>query len=174
MSIEHVILVDPNDQEIGLMEKMEAHEKGLLHRAFSVFIFNDKNEFLLHQRADSKYHSGGLWTNTCCSHPKSGENIIDAGKRRLIEEMGFSAELKSVHSFIYKAKLDNNLTEHEYDHILIGHFNNKPEPNPLEVKNWKWMKYNEISTDLKNNPNNYTFWFKIAFAKLVEQNLINF
>ena len=118
MSIEKVILVDENDNQVGVMPKLEAHQKGLLHRAFSVFIFNSKYELLLQKRASSKYHSGGLWTNTCCSHPREGEEILDAAKRRLIEEMGIDTSLRKVHDFIYKAELDNDLTEHEFDHVL--------------------------------------------------------
>ena len=118
MSIEKVILVDENDNQVGLMPKLEAHQKGLLHRAFSIFIFNSKYELLLQKRASSKYHSGGLWTNTCCSHPREGEDILDAAKRRLFEEMGIETSLRKVHDFIYKAELDNDLTEHEFDQIL--------------------------------------------------------
>ena len=125
---EYVILVDQNDNKVGLMPKMMAHEKALLHRAFSVFIFNDNNELMLQQRALDKYHSPGLWTNTCCSHQRDHESNIEAGKRRLLEEMGFSVELKEVTSFIYKASFDNGLTEHEFDHILVGHYNVDPIP----------------------------------------------
>lgn len=161
--MEHVILVDENDQQIGLMEKMEAHEKGLLHRAFSVFIFNDENQLLLQQRAKDKYHSGGLWTNTCCSHPREGESLLDAGKRRLHEEMGFSCPIETVFSFIYKAELDNNLIEHELDHVLIGNYNEVPKPNPDEVMDWKYVDLEWVVEDMKANPENYTAWFRIVF-----------
>jgi isopentenyl-diphosphate delta-isomerase len=161
--MEHVILVDENDQQIGLMEKMEAHEKGLLHRAFSVFIFNDENQLLLQQRAKDKYHSGGLWTNTCCSHPREGESLLDAGKRRLHEEMGFSCPIETVFSFIYKAELDNNLIEHELDHVLIGNYNEAPKPNPDEVMDWKYVDLEWVVEDMKANPENYTTWFRIVF-----------
>ena len=161
--MEHVILVDENDQQIGLMEKMEAHEKGLLHRAFSVFIFNDENQLLLQQRAKDKYHSGGLWTNTCCSHPRDGESLLDAGKRRLHEEMGFSCPIETVFSFIYKAELDNNLIEHELDHVLIGNYNEAPKPNPDEVMDWKYVDLEWVVEDMKANPENYTAWCRIVF-----------
>ncbi len=161
--MEHVILVDENDQQIGLMEKMEAHEKGLLHRAFSVFIFNDENQLLLQQRAKDKYHSGGLWTNTCCSHPREGESLLDAGKRRLHEEMAFSCPIETVFSFIYKAELDNNLIEHELDHVLIGNYNEAPKPNPDEVMDWKYVDLEWVVEDMKANPENYTAWFRIVF-----------
>ena len=162
-SQEYVILVDKNDNPIGKMEKLEAHEKALLHRAFSVFIFNDKEELMLQQRALSKYHSPGLWTNTCCSHQRFGESNIEAGKRRLMEEMGFSVDLEEITSFIYKAPFDNGLTEHELDHILVGHYNEKPNPNPEEVEDWKWMTVNDVKQDITDNPQNYTAWFKIIF-----------
>jgi len=165
MEEEKVILVNEKDEPIGLMPKMEAHEKGLLHRAFSVFVFNDKNELMLQQRALSKYHSPGLWTNTCCSHQREGESNIQAGKRRLQEEMGFTTNLKDTMAFIYKAPFDNGLTEHEFDHILVGNFNDLPNLNPQEVSAWKWMKLEEVKTDMKNHPERYTEWFKIIFDK---------
>jgi len=162
---EYVILVDKEDNPIGKMEKLEAHEKALLHRAFSVFVFNDKEELMLQQRALSKYHSPGLWTNTCCSHQRFGETNIQAGKRRLQEEMGFSVELEDVMSFVYKAPFDNGLTEHEFDHILIGKYNKDPKPNPDEVASWKWASLDYIVNDIDKNPDNYTAWFKIIFEK---------
>ena len=137
MEEEQVILVNEKDEQIGLMPKMEAHEKAVLHRAFSVFIFNDSNELMLQQRALSKYHSPGLWTNTCCSHQRVAESNIEAGKRRLFEEMGFVTELKDVVSFIYKAPFDNGLTEHEFDHVLVGTYNEDPNINIDEVNNFK-------------------------------------
>ncbi|TVZ25451.1 isopentenyl-diphosphate delta-isomerase [Gillisia sp. Hel_I_86] len=165
MTEEKVILVNQKDEPIGLMPKMEAHEKGLLHRAFSVFIFNEKNELMLQQRALSKYHSPGLWTNTCCSHQREGETNIEAGKRRLQEEMGFTAELEDTISFIYKAPFDNGLTEHEFDHILVGNYTEEPKLNPEEAGAWKWMRLEEVAKDMVNNPSIYTAWFKIIFEK---------
>jgi isopentenyl-diphosphate delta-isomerase len=163
MSIEKVILVDENDNQVGVMPKLEAHQKGLLHRAFSVFIFNSKYELLLQKRASSKYHSGGLWTNTCCSHPREGEEILDAAKRRLIEEMGIDTSLRKVHDFIYKAEHDNDLTEHEFDHVLYGIYNEDPIINKDEADDFKWIDMDSLNEDIKTNGNNYTIWFKIAF-----------
>lgn len=165
---EQVILVNENDEQIGLMPKMEAHEKAVLHRAFSVFIFNDKNELMLQQRAMHKYHSPGLWTNTCCSHQKNGENNIDAGKRRLKEEMGFVTDLKEILSFIYRAPFDNGLTEHEYDHVLIGYYNEKPQINFDEVADWKWMPLEDVKNDMSLKPQLYTEWFKIIFDRFYQ------
>ena len=165
MAQENVILVNENDEQIGLMEKIEAHEKALLHRAFSVFILNDKGELMLQQRALHKYHSPSLWTNTCCSHQRDGESNIAAGKRRLQEEMGFVTELAEAVSFIYKAPFDNGLTEHEYDHVMIGTYNDEPVINPEEVASWKWMEVQAVKDDIAENPNEYTAWFKIIFDK---------
>jgi len=162
---ERVILVNENDEQIGTMPKLEAHEKGVLHRAFSVFIFNEKNELMLQQRAASKYHSPLLWTNTCCSHQREGESNIKAGKRRLSEEMGFVTELKDVVSFIYKAPFDNGLTEHEYDHVLVGYYNGKPLLNKDEVESYKWMTIEAAKADINKHPEIYTEWFKIIFDK---------
>jgi isopentenyl-diphosphate delta-isomerase len=160
---EHVILVNESDEPIGLMPKMEAHEKAVLHRAFSVFVLNSKNEIMLQQRAHHKYHSPLLWTNTCCSHQREGETNIQAGSRRLYEEMGFQTELKELFHFIYKAPFDNGLTEHELDHVMIGYYNEAPSINPEEVAAWKWMPIEAIKTDIQNNPDLYTIWFKIIF-----------
>lgn len=168
MKEEHVILVNENDKQIGLMPKMEAHEKGILHRAFSVFVMNDKGETMLQQRAAHKYHSPLLWTNTCCSHQRVGESNIEAGKRRLKEEMGFVTELEELCSFIYKAPFDNGLTEHEFDHVMIGDYNEPPIINSEEVSNWKWMKPAAIKNDISDNPDEYTAWFKIIFEKFYE------
>lgn len=162
---EQVILVDENDNKVGLMPKMEAHEKALLHRAFSVFVFNEKNQLMLQQRALHKYHSPGLWTNTCCSHQRDGETNIEAGKRRLFEEMGFVTELKETISFIYKAPFDNGLTEHEYDHVMIGYYEGEPQINEDEVASWKWMDLEAVRQDIIDHPGNYTEWFKIIFDK---------
>lgn len=168
MAEELVILVNEKDEKIGLMPKQEAHEKALLHRAFSVFIFNDKEELMLQQRALSKYHSPGLWTNTCCSHQRDGESSIDAGKRRLFEEMGFTTELTETTSFIYKAPFDNGLTEHEFDHILVGKYNEEPEINEEEVAAWKWMSLEDVKKDMAENPDLYTAWFKIIFDRFYQ------
>ena len=165
---EQVILVNEHDTPIGLMEKLEAHQKALLHRAFSVFILNDKGEIMLQQRAASKYHSPNLWTNTCCSHPRQGETTIEAGKRRLQEEMGFVTELTDILSFIYKAPF-NGLTEHELDHILIGYYNAPPTINPEEVADWRWELPEKIKEDIAKHPHRYTEWFKIIFDKFLHQ-----
>ncbi len=165
MEEEKVILVNENDEQIGLMPKMEAHEKAVLHRAFSVFVLNKKNELMLQQRAHHKYHSPGLWTNTCCSHQRDGETNIEAGTRRLQEEMGFVTPLKDAVSFIYKAPFDNGLTEHEYDHVLIGAFEEDPIINPDEVADWKWMSIEAVRNDISLQPELYTEWFKIIFDK---------
>jgi isopentenyl-diphosphate Delta-isomerase len=160
---EKVILVDENDQQIGLMNKLEAHEKAVLHRAFSVFVLNEKNEVMLQKRAAHKYHSPLLWTNTCCSHQREGETNIQAGKRRLLEEMGFVVDLKEMFHFIYKAPFDNGLTEHELDHVMIGYYNGEPNINLEEVDDWTWMSVDYIKEDMQNNPDLYTVWFKIIF-----------
>ena len=162
---EKVILVDKNDNPIGLMNKLEAHEKALLHRAFSVFVLNDKNELMLQQRAHHKYHSPLLWTNTCCSHQRENETNIQAGTRRLREEMGFETELKEMFHFIYKAPFDNGLTEHELDYVMIGYYNDIPVINKEEVESWKWMKIEEVKNDMLVNPDFYTVWFKIIFEE---------
>ncbi len=165
MEEEKVILVDENDAVVGFMPKLEAHQKGLLHRAFSVFILNDKGELLLQQRALQKYHSPGLWTNTCCSHQREGENNIDAGKRRLQEEMGFTTDLEELFSFIYKTPFDNGLTEHELDYVLFGTYNDVPKINKDEVANYKWVDLQKVREDIQRNPEQYTSWFQIIFEK---------
>jgi len=163
MTEEKVILVNESDDQIGLMPKLEAHEKGILHRAFSIFILNDKNEIMLQQRAAEKYHSPLLWTNTCCSHQRENETNIEAGTRRLYEEMGFETELKELFHFIYKAPFDNGLTEHELDHVMIGYYNGEPKINTDEVESWKWMSIDDVKDDMQENPEIYTVWFKIIF-----------
>jgi len=160
---ENVILVNTKDEPIGLMPKLEAHEKAVLHRAFSVFVMNDKNQIMLQQRAHHKYHSPLLWTNTCCSHQREGESNIQAGSRRLFEEMGFNTELKELFHFIYKAPFDNGLTEHELDHVMIGYYNESPTINPEEVEDWKWMGIEDVQSDIQLRPEEYTVWFKIIF-----------
>ncbi len=165
MEEEQVILVNEKDEQLGLMLKMEAHEKARLHRAFSVFIFNKKGELLLQQRAKEKYHSPKLWTNTCCSHQRNGESNIDAGKRRLVEEMGFVCNLKEVFWFVYKAPFDNGLTEHELDHVMVGYYEKDPKINREEVENFQWMYLNDVEKDIQMHPEKYTEWFKIIFKE---------
>lgn len=167
---EQIILVDEHNNALGEMEKMEVHEKGLLHRAFSVLIFNDKNEMLIHKRASDKYHCGGLWTNACCSHPRKNESVIDAGKRRLQEEMGFTlSSLKEHYSFIYKAPFTNGLTEHELDFLLTGSYNQEPQPNPNEVEDWKYVNIVDLQKDMKSNPEQFTPWFIIIVNEHLEK-----
>ena len=166
MANEYVILVDVHDNEIGVMEKLQAHKEGRLHRAFSVFIFNSNNELLLQQRALSKYHSAGLWTNTCCSHPRPNETIKDAANRRLFEEMGMSCDLTIKTNFTYKASFENGLTEHEFDYVLTGYTDQDPTINHEEVESYKWLPVAEIKKDMIVNPNNYTEWFKVALEKI--------
>lgn len=168
MKKDEIILVDNFDNITGYGEKMDVHKKGKLHRAFSIFIFNAKVELLLQKREESKYHSGGLWTNTCCSHPVKGETIEEAAVRRLSEEMGFTCRLEKIFSFIYKTEFNNDLYENEYDHVFIGTYSNEPEPDPSEVMDWKWVSPDEIEEDLKINPDKYTYWFKICFKRVKE------
>ena len=173
MKEEEVILVNTLDEQIGTMPKMEAHEKARLHRAFSVFIMNDKGETMLQQRAAHKYHSPLLWTNTCCSHQRVGETNIQAGKRRLIEEMGFTVDLKELFNFIYKAPFDNGLTEHELDHVMIGSYKGNPQINPDEVADYKWMRPEDVKNDIAEHPEKYTVWFKIIFEKFYDHLISN-
>lgn len=170
---EYLILVDENDNQLGKMEKLEVHQSGLLHRAFSVFIFNSKSELLLQQRADEKYHSAGLWTNTCCSHPRFGEEIPDAINRRLKEEMGMSCKTESVFSFIYKITFDNGLTEHEYDHVYFGISDEMPVPEQSEVQSWKYMSLPDLETDIQLHPVRYTEWMKICLPELKKQVVVS-
>ena len=163
-----MILADEKDTPIGTMPKLEAHEKAVLHRAFSVFIMNEAGETLLQRRAATKYHSPLLWTNTCCSHQRIGETNTEAGRRRLMEEMGFEVPLRELFSFIYKAPFDNGLTEHELDHVMIGTYNAAPAVNPDEVADWKWMRPEDIRRDIAAHPERYTVWFKIIFKKFYD------
>ncbi|MBN1986092.1 MAG: isopentenyl-diphosphate Delta-isomerase [Prolixibacteraceae bacterium] len=160
---DYVILVDETDNETGVLEKLEAHRRAALHRAISVFICNTKGEWLLQRRAFGKYHSNGLWTNTCCSHPYPGETSLEAAHRRLEEEMGIKTALKEIFWFTYKAPLDNELTEHELDHVFVGFTDEHPKINTREVDEWKYMNYTELKTDIKNHPEKYTVWFKMIF-----------
>jgi isopentenyl-diphosphate Delta-isomerase len=163
---DYLILVDEKDKPWGKLEKLLVHQLGLLHRAFSVFIFNSKGELLLQQRADEKYHSGGLWTNTCCSHPRFGEEISWAIDRRLIEEMGMSCKTNFAFSFIYKTKFENGLTEHEFDHVYFGVTDDSPRPVKSEVKNYKYMSIESLEMDIMIHPENYTEWMKICLPQL--------
>ncbi|MGA0374442.1 MAG: isopentenyl-diphosphate Delta-isomerase [Flavobacteriaceae bacterium] len=168
MEEEKVVLVDLDNQPIGTMGKMEAHEKALLHRAFSVFVMNSKNELLIQQRAFDKYHSPGLWTNTCCSHQREGESNIEAGNRRLIQEMGMNLPLEELFTFVYKASFDNGLTEHELDHVMLGFSEEDPKINSDEVEAFKWIHIDAVKEDLKKNPNDYTVWFAIIFNRFYQ------
>ncbi len=166
MSEEQVILVDDSDRETGTMGKLQAHVEGKLHRAISIFIFNSKGEWLLQKRAEGKYHSGGLWTNTCCSHPRAGEETAKAVVRRLKEEMGLSCELKFIFSFQYKADVGNGLIEHELDHVFVGTSDQHPNPDPTEAASWKYASYNEIIALTENHPDQFTEWFKMIYQRV--------
>ncbi len=161
-----IILVNEHDDMVGTMDKMEAHKQGLLHRAFSVFIFNSKGEMLMQQRALTKYHSAGLWTNACCSHPMPGEKTIDAAQRRLMEELGFEAPIEKIFDFTYKAEFDNGLTEHEFDHVFAGKYEGEIDVNPDEVKDFSYKEISEIKNMLQEHPQKFTAWFHIAFPKI--------
>lgn len=166
MADEYVILVDEQDNDIGVMEKLRAHREGKLHRAFSIFIFNAKNELLLQQRALDKYHSGGLWTNTCCSHPRPHETVKDAAHRRLFEEMGIACELSIKTSFIYQTPFENGLTEHELDYVLTGTIHSDPVINPAEVNAFRWLSLEAVRKEVALHPEHYTSWFKIALERV--------
>lgn len=160
-----VILVDKRDNQLGLKEKIQAHKNGDLHRAFSVFVLNSKNELLLQKRSDNKYHSAGKWTNSCCSHPVPGENLKQAAKNRLKKEMGLNCDLEEKFSFIYEAEFENGLIEHEYDHIFVGHCDDEPEPNAKEVSEWRWISLEILKKEIEKNPDEYTPWLKIALLR---------
>lgn len=163
-----VILVDEQDRELGVMQKLEAHKKGLLHRAVSVFILNAEGKFLLQRRAMEKYHSPGLWTNTACSHPMPGESTLEASRRRLKEEMGIDCDLHYAFNFIYRAEFDNGLIEHELDHVYVGYGNENPKPDVSEVMDWNWYSEAELKMLLEKNPKLFTEWFKICFESLLK------
>ena len=167
--MDKVVLVNEADQEVGTMEKLEAHEKGLLHRAFSVFVFDSNGKLLMQRRSLGKYHSGGLWTNTCCSHPLPGESVEDAAARRLQEEMGLSCELQKRFSFVYRAELDQGLTEYELDHVLTGFSDETPHLNPEEAMSFKWVSMEELKADLEQAPEKYTAWFRIIMNEHFEE-----
>lgn len=162
-----IILVDENDNKIGEGGKDEVHEKGWLHRCFSIFVFNSKGELLLQKRAEEKYHSPGLWTNTCCSHPGPGEKTIDAAHRRLQEEMGFNCDLEEIFSFVYKAELGNNLIEHEFDHVFIGRYDGRISPDASEVNDYKWIDLESLEDEIIKKPELYTVWLKICLEKVI-------
>ena len=164
---EQLVLVDRNDNAIGLAEKLHVHRNGSLHRALSIFVFDSSGNLLLQQRAQTKYHSGNLWSNTCCGHPRPGESSQDAAHRRLTEEMGFDCELREVFSFIYHAKLDETFFEHEFDHVFIGRFDDAPVPNPEEVRDWKWISIPDLLKDIETTPDKYTYWLKISLKECV-------
>lgn len=164
----HIILVNEHDEALATMEKLEAHRKGLLHRAFSVFIINTKGEMLLHQRASHKYHSGGLWTNACCSHPIPGEDVEAAAHRRLQEEMGFDCPLQKLFTFTYHATFDNGLIEHEYDHVFLGAFDGDVIPNTEEVEEYGFFSPQEIARQIRETPERFTYWFKMAYPTVLE------
>ena len=161
--MDEVILVDSDDNFLGTMEKMQAHKEGRLHRAFSIYLTNDQGDFLLQRRAANKYHSAGLWTNTCCSHPRPDESNMAAAIRRLDEEMGIATSLTHLYHFTYKVEFGNGLTEHELDHIFLGKFNDAPNPDSNEVMEWKYMPADDIIRDVKENPDNYTEWFRLSY-----------
>lgn len=167
MERNEVVLVDEQDNTLGVSEKLAAHEKGLLHRAFSIFIFNEQGELLLQQRAANKYHGAGLWTNACCSHPQWNEELEAAAVERLAYEMGLTCHLDYVFSFIYHTPVENNLIEHEYDHVFVGYTNVDPSPNPEEVQNYQWIDRESLLLDLAQNPTKYTFWFRTALAEVL-------
>jgi len=166
---EKVVLVDCTDKPLGEMEKLEAHRKGVLHRAFSVLLFNQNGQLLLQKRAQNKYHSGGLWTNTCCSHPRPSENLKDATERRLMEEMGISLVPEHLYAFTYHAELEGDLVEHEYDHVFTGRFNGIPNINPDEVADWRFADIAEISAAIRNQPEQFTPWFRLIMDSLPER-----
>ncbi len=163
---EQLIEVNQWDNEIGSIGKMEAHQNGVLHRAFSIFIFNTNNQLLLQKRNGKKYHSPGLWTNTCCSHPRYGEDLQNAIYRRLEEEMGFTCDLKEVFSFVYQVQFKDNLYENEYDHVFIGKYHGEVSPAKDEVEDFKWVQISEVKSDIEHNPQNYTYWFKHILEKV--------
>ena len=165
---EKLVLVDENDQKIGEAEKLEAHQTGKLHRSFSIFVCNSRGEMLLQRRAAGKYHSGGLWTNACCGHPRPGEQTQQAARRRLREEMGFECELKEIFQFIYKVKLDRDLCEYEFDHVFFGIYEGEVTPAPEEVSEFKWVSPPALTEDVKKHPEHYTEWFKIALERALK------
>lgn len=169
---ERVILVDARDNAIGTADKLDAHREGRLHRAFSVFVFNHRGEMLLQRRAKGKYHSGGLWSNTCCSHPRPGEATAEAAKRRLSEEMGFSCALDTVSAIVYRADVGNGLVEYEYDHLLVGRWSGSPDPDPGEVEDWRWIATDTLLVEVAKHPRRFTYWFRVALQELDDLDLL--
>ncbi len=166
---EKVILVDTSDRQIGVAEKLQAHRDGLLHRAFSIFVINSQGQLLLQKRAKHKYHSGGLWTNTCCSHPRPDEPTDVAAHRRLLEEMGFDCELREIFSFVYQAVLDNDLTEYEFDRVFVGYSDREPILNPEEAEDWKWIDLKVLQADIRQHPESYTYWLRDCCDRFIAE-----
>ncbi|MBK6341221.1 MAG: isopentenyl-diphosphate Delta-isomerase [Flavobacteriales bacterium] len=166
MQEERVLLVNERDEPVGTMGKLQAHEEGALHRAFSVFLFNDEGRLLMQRRAPGKYHSAGLWTNTCCSHPRPNEPVADAACRRLKEEMGIDVPVEHRFSFLYKASFDNGLHEHELDHVFFGSFNGEPEPASEEADDWKYLHPDALEADLAAHPERYTVWLRECWSRV--------
>ena len=166
-----LIMVDVQDRKTGFVDKVTAHECGILHRAFSIFVFDAGDRLLLQRRASGKYHSGGLWSNTCCSHPRSGESLLDSAHRQLQEEMGFDCPLEAVFGFVYRATLGNGLVEHEFDHVIAGRFHGTPLPDPREVEDWRWESVSAVQAQLAENPMRFTAWFKTALDGLLARGL---
>ncbi len=167
MTKKEIILVDKNDNQIGVGEKIKVHQEGNLHRSFSIFVFNSQGQMMLQKRAGTKYHSPGLWTNVCCSHPRPNKDIAQEAKKRLEEEMGFPCPLKDIFTFIYKVEL-GKLFEHEFDHVFVGKFDGLPQPDKQEVEDWKWISADELRKDVEEHPEKYAFWFKKIFTKVLE------
>lgn len=165
MMAEQLILVDAQDRELGIGEKLQTHLEGALHRAFSIFVFDGEKRLLLQKRAQTKYHSGGLWSNTACGHPRPGETTIGAAHRRLREEMGFDCQLQRAFGFLYRTKLSNQLVEHEYDHVFVGEFSGEPVPDVSEVEDWRWTGMPQLLQDLSRNPNDYSYWLNVALNR---------
>jgi len=164
--LQHVILVDEEDRPVGRREKLAAHESGELHRAFSVFLFDRDGRWLLQRRHPAKYHSGGLWTNTCCSHPAPGERTDEAALDRLMLEMGIAAPIEPAFQFLYRAQFENQLIEHELDHVFVGRFNGAPSPNPDEVCEWRWVETGALMEELDAHPERFTFWFRTVVSRV--------
>ena len=170
---ERVILVDGEDNAIGTADKLEAHRKGQLHRAFSVFVLDDAGRMLLQRRAEGKYHSGGLWSNACCSHPRPGEATEDAAARRLVEEMGIDCRPEPAFELVYRADVGGGLVEYEYDHIFLGHWTGEPSPDPAEVSEWRWVSLSELKQEVALHPRHFTYWFRVALLELEARNLLD-
>jgi isopentenyl-diphosphate Delta-isomerase len=171
MAAEQLILVDRHDRELGVGEKLQTHMEGRLHRAFSIFVFDARKRLLLQKRAQTKYHSAGLWSNTCCGHPRPAEAIEAAAHRRLKEEMRFDCDLRKAFEFLYRTRLDDKFFEHEYDHVLVGEFNGEPVPDAMEVEDWKWVSMRDLRRGLRENPKEYSYWLRVALERSEWQRL---